>query len=263
MPQIKTNYDELKRVAGIVSVEGREYEKLEPDFLVKVGGRHANSAQGRNRVRGGTHCRIRGGKSQRKVDASRSESAQRSSMKNNDRLDHLLAWKGRDGGKGRRKKGRRSVRNRQKPMKNVEEVTVEEVPLSNQQDWNEVEDGETPQFEAPDNDSDSGTSGNEDYKGQVTIDDYEDLMVDDYGSFTGRTDHASASVSYSIGRPYTEIAEGGDGVGDYEDDRDEEDDENVQGYFDGEFEEEGNRFGDEEYVETPKKDSESSSEYSD
>ncbi|KAM3222190.1 homeobox-DDT domain protein RLT2 isoform X1 [Capsicum annuum] len=260
---IKTNYDELKRVAGIVSVEGREYEKLEPDFLVKVGGRHANSAQGRNRVRGGTHCRIRGGKSQRKVDASRSESAQRSSMKNNDRLDHLLAWKGRDGGKGRRKKGRRSVRNRQKPMKNVEEVTVEEVPLSNQQDWNEVEDGETPQFEAPDNDSDSGTSGNEDYKGQVTIDDYEDLMVDDYGSFTGRTDHASASVSYSIGRPYTEIAEGGDGVGDYEDDRDEEDDENVQGYFDGEFEEEGNRFGDEEYVETPKKDSESSSEYSD
>lgn len=266
---LNINYADMKRVAGTVSAECREYEKLEPDFSVKLGGGHANPAQGRNRVRGGAHCRVRGGKSQRKVDASRSESAQRSSAKNNDRLGHLPAWKGRDRGKGRRKRGRRSVRNRQKPVKNVEVVSVEEVPLSSQQDWNEVEDGETPQFEAPDNDGDSGTSGTEDYKDQVTIDDYEDLMVDNYGSFSGRTDHASTSMSYSIGRHYTETAEDGNGVGDYEDDRDEEDeddelaDENVHRYFGGESDEEGNRFMDGELIVNPNKDSESSSEYSD
>ncbi|MCD9641238.1 hypothetical protein HAX54_027327 [Datura stramonium] len=262
---LKTNYADMKRVAGVVSAEGHEYEKLEPKFSVKVGGGHANSAQGRNRVRGGAHCRVRGGKSQRKANAARSESAQRSSTKN-DRLGQLPAWKGRDRGKGRCKRGRRSVRNRQKPVKNVAEVTLEEVPISSQPDWNEVEDGETPQFEAPDNDTDSGTSGTEDYKGQGTVDDYEDLMVDDYASFSGRTDHASTSVSYSIGRHYTETAEDGDGVGDYEDDHDEEDEEDGLGdqrYFDGESEEEGNRFIDGELVETPNKDSESSSEYSD
>lgn len=260
MPQpFKTNYADMKRVARVIS----DYEKLEPDFSVKVGGGHANSGQGRNRVRGGAHCRVHGGKSQRKVNASRSESAQRSSTKNSDRLDHLPAWKGRDRGKGRRKRGRRSVCNRQKPVKNVEEVALEEVPITSQQDWNEVEDEETPQFEAPDNGSDSGTSGSEDYKGQATVDDYEDLMVVDYGSFSGRNDHASTSVSYSIGRHYTETAEDGDdGVGDYEDEEDGLADKNVQRYFDGESDEEGGKFMDEELVETPNKDSESSSEYS-
>lgn len=265
----KTNYADMKRAARVISAEAREYEKLEPDYSVKVGGGHANSGQGRNRVRGGAHCRVRGGKSQRKVNASRSDSAQRSSTKNSDRLDHLPAWKGRDRGKGRRKRGRRSVRNRQKPVKNVEEVTPEEVPITSQQDWNEVEDEETPQFEAPDNDSDSGTSGSEDYKGQTTVNDYEDLTVVDYGSFSGRNDHASTSVSYSIGQRYTETAVDGDGIGDYEDDHDEEDEEdglankNVQRYFDGESDEEGDRYMDEDLVETPNKDSESSSEYSD
>ncbi|XP_059282469.1 homeobox-DDT domain protein RLT2 [Lycium ferocissimum] len=257
---LKTNYADMKR-AGVISAEAREYEKLETDFSGKVGGGHANSGQGRNRVRGGAHCHVRGGKSQRKVDASRSESAQRSSTKNSDRFGHLSAWKGRDRGKGKRKRGRRSVRNRQKPVKIKEEITVEEVPISIQQDWNEVEDGETPQFEAPDNDSDSGTSGTED-KGQATVD-YEDLMVDDYGSFSGRTDHASTSVSYSIGRHYTEPAEDGDDVDDEEDEEDGLANENVQRYFDGESEEEGNRFMDGELVENPNKDSESSSEYSD
>ncbi|CAN4105011.1 unnamed protein product [Withania somnifera] len=253
---LKPNCADMKRVAGVISAEGREYEKLEPDFTVKVGGGHANLAQGRNRV-SGAHCRVRGGKSQRKVEASRSESAWRSSAKNGNRLGYLPSWKGRDSGKGRRKKGRRSVRNIQKPVKNVEEVIVEEVPLSSQQDWDEVEDGETPQFEAPDSDSDSGTSGTEDYKGQVTIDDYEDLMVDNYGSFNGGNDHASTSMSYSIDRHYTETAEDGDGVGDYEDDRDEEDeddglaDENVQRFMNGKL------------VENLNKDSESSSVYSD
>ncbi|CAN4103280.1 unnamed protein product [Withania somnifera] len=250
---LETNCADMKRVAGVICTDGRKYEKLEPHFSVKVGDGHAISAQGRNRGRG-AHCRVRGGKSQRKVNASRSESAQRSSAKNDDRLGHLPAWKGGDRGKGRRKKGCRSVRNRQKPVKNVEE-----------HDWNEVEDGETPQFEAPDNDSDSGTSGTEDYKGQVTIDDYEGLMVDNYGSFSGRNDHASTSMSYSIGRHYSETAEDGDDVGDYEDD-DEDDglaDENVQRYFDVESEEERNRFMDEELVKNPSKDSESSSEYSD
>ncbi|XP_055822651.1 homeobox-DDT domain protein RLT2 isoform X2 [Solanum dulcamara] len=259
----KTNYADMKRVARVISAEACDYEKLEPDFSVKVGGGHTNSGQGRNRVRGGAHCRVRGGKSQRKVNASRSESARRSSTKNSDRLDHLPAWKGRDRGKGRRKRGRRSVCNRQKPVKNVEEVALEEVPITSQQDWNEVEDEETPQFEARDNGSDSGTSGSEDYKGQATVDDYEDLMVVDYGSFSGRNDHASTSVSYSIGRHYTETAEDGDdGVGDYEDEEDGLDDKNVQRYFDGESDEEGDRFMDEELIETPNKDSESSSEYS-
>lgn len=263
----KTNYAQVKRATRVISAEAREYEKLEPDYSVKVGSGHANSGQGRNRVRGGAHCRVHGGKSQRKVNASRSDSAQRSSTKNSDRLGHLPAWKGQDRGKGRRKRGRRSVRNRQKPVKNVEEVSPEEVPITSQQDWNDVEDEETPQFEAPDNDSDSGTSGSEDYKGQTTVNDYEDLMVADYGSFSGRNDHASTSVSYNISQRYTETAE--DGIGDYEDDHDEEDEEdglankNVQRYFDGESDDEGDRFMDEDLVETPNKDSESSSEYSD
>lgn len=257
----KTNYADMKRVARVISAEGCEYEKLEPDFPVKVGSGHVNTGQGRNRVRGGAHCRVRGGKSQRKVNASRSESSQRSLTKNSDRPDHFPAWKGRDRGKGRYKRGRRSVRNRQKPVKNVEEVTLKEVPITSQQDWNEVEDDETPQFGAPDNDSDSGTSGSENYKGQATF-------AVDYGSYGGRNDHASTSVNYSIGRQYTETAEDGDGIGDYDDDRDEEDEEdglankNVQRYFDGESEE-GDRFMDEELLETPNKDSESSSEYSD
>ncbi|KAJ8532126.1 hypothetical protein K7X08_012049 [Anisodus acutangulus] len=252
---LKTNYADMKRVAGVISAEAREYEKLETDFSGKVGGGHANSGQGRNRVRGGAHCRVSGGKSQRKVNASRSESAQRSSTKNSDRFGHLSAWKGRDRGKGKRKRGRHSVRNRQKPVKYVEQVIVEEVPISSQQNWNEVEDGEIPQFEAPDNDSDSGTSGSENDKGQA--------MVDDYGSFSGRTDHASTSISYSIGRHYTEPAEDVDDVDDEEDEEDGSADGNVQRYFDGESEEEGNKFMDGELVETLNKDSESSSEYSD
>ncbi|KAK4368975.1 hypothetical protein RND71_012767 [Anisodus tanguticus] len=260
---LKSNYAGMKRLAGVISAEAREYEKLETDFSGKVGGGHANSGQGRNRVRGGAHCRVRGGKSQRKVNASRSESAQRSSRKNSDRFGHLSAWKGRDRGKGKHKRGRRSVSNRQKPVKNVKQVIVEEVPISRQQDWNEVEDGETPQFEAPDNDSNSGTSGTEDDKGQATADDYEDLMVDDYGSFCGRADHASTSVSYSNGRHYTEPAEDVDDVDDEEDEEDGLADGNVQRYFDGESEEDGNRFMDGELVENPNKDSESSSEYSD
>ncbi|KAK4374748.1 hypothetical protein RND71_005425 [Anisodus tanguticus] len=68
-----------------------------------------------------------------------------------------------DHGKGKRKRGRRSVRKRQKPVKNVKQAIVEEVPISSQRDWTEVEDKETPQFD-PDNDNDSGTSGTEDDK---------------------------------------------------------------------------------------------------
>ncbi|KAK4353629.1 hypothetical protein RND71_025823 [Anisodus tanguticus] len=93
---LKSNYADMKRVAGVISAEARKYEKLETDFSGKVRGGHANSEQGHNRVRGGAHCRVRESKSQRKINASRSESAQRSSTKNNDRFGHLSAWKGRD-----------------------------------------------------------------------------------------------------------------------------------------------------------------------
>ncbi|XP_075093081.1 homeobox-DDT domain protein RLT2 isoform X2 [Nicotiana tabacum] len=244
---LKTNYADMKRVAGIISAEAPlEYENLEPDFSVKVGGRHGNSGQGRNHVRG-AHSRVHGGRFQRKISASKSESAQRTSTKNSGRFDHLPAWKSRDRGKARRKRGRRSVRNRQKPVKNVENAAVEKVPIPSQQNWKEDEETAADQFEAPDNDSDPGTSGTEDDNGQATGDDYENLMADDYG---------------------TEPADGDD-VDDYEDDHDEEDeedglaDENVQRYFDAESEEEGNRLMDGELVENPNKDSESSSEYSD
>ncbi|OIT31129.1 PREDICTED: homeobox-DDT domain protein RLT2-like [Nicotiana attenuata] len=266
---LKTNYADMKRVAGIISAEAPlEYENLEPDFSVKVGGRHVNSGQGRNHVRGGAHSRVGGGRSQRKLSASKSESAQRTSTKNSGRFDHLPAWQSRDRGKARRKRGRRSVRNRQKPVKNVENAAIEKVTIPIQQKWKEDEETAAAQFEAPDNDSDPGTSGSEDDNGQATADDYEDLIADNYGVLRDKTDHASNIVKYSVGEHYIEPADGDD-VDDYEDDRDEEDeeeglaDENVQRYFDAESEEEGNRFMDAELVENPNKDSESSSEYSD
>ncbi|XP_038708176.1 homeobox-DDT domain protein RLT2-like isoform X2 [Tripterygium wilfordii] len=143
---------------------------------------------GRGRGRG----RPTGGKPQRRVPSSRLQSAKRSKAANDGTSRPMLGWKGGSCGTGGRKRGRRSIRNRQKQAKRVvvaadendaqQEVMFEKLePGFVMDEWNgtessrlQVDDGEAGSF--------SDRSEYDDDNGQAVGDEYDYLAVDDYAA---------------------------------------------------------------------------------
>lgn len=175
--------------------------------------------RGRGRPRGSS--RPHSGKSQRKAINSRNESGQVITTNNYE----LLGWKGRPRGQGGCKKGRRSVRSRQKPVKRAVEVshekakdiTFDEIPNIGQQEWNLAE---TPiEAEGAESTSSSERSAFDDYNGPGSGDEFDEAIAHDVDFRAGEDDEV-------------EHEEDGDGD-DYIDD-------DVEGYFNGDYHEPGN-----------------------
>ncbi|KAL2483356.1 Homeodomain-like transcriptional regulator [Forsythia ovata] len=198
--------------------------------------------RGRGRPRGSS--RSRSGKSQRKAINSRNESGQVTTT-NNSELGQLPGWKGRPRGRGGCKKGRRSVRSRQKSVKRAVEISHEkakdvisdEIPSLGQHEWNLEE---TPiEAEGAESSSSSERSAFDDYNGQGTGDEYDEVMAHNYSvSVSGKPVHFTSNVDFRAAEEDDEGAEEeGDGD-DYIDDDDNNDD--VEGYFNGDYPEPGN-----------------------
>ncbi|KAK9285122.1 hypothetical protein L1049_024307 [Liquidambar formosana] len=114
-----------------------ETELLHENWL-DPGSGHTSSGRGRG-GRGRGRGRTRGGRSQRRVIGSRSETGRRSIATNSESFGQVLGWKGRTRGRGGRRRGRRTIRSRQKPVNNrvvkiigkrepPEEIIFEKVP---------------------------------------------------------------------------------------------------------------------------------------
>lgn len=175
--------------------------------------------RGRGRPRGSS--RPHSGKSQRKAINSRNESGQVITTNNYE----LPGWKGRPRGQGGCKKGRRSVRSRQKPVKRAVEVshekakdiTFDEIPNIGQQEWNLAE---TPiEAEGAESTSSSEISAFDDYNGPGSADEFDEAIAHNVDFRAGEDDEV-------------EHEEDGDGD-DYIDD-------DVEGYFNGDYHEPGN-----------------------
>lgn len=136
--------------------------------------------------------------------------AQRSTTTNSERFGQLLGWKGRSRGRGGRKRGRRTARSRQKPVKRVaeigserdqpKEVLFENTVRSSDLQWNREEPTGTPLLGA-ENASSSERSEYEDYNRQAMAEDEydDDLMVDDYSSvFNGKSMHLMEGIDYNL-----------------------------------------------------------------
>ncbi|KAJ4847083.1 hypothetical protein Tsubulata_040919 [Turnera subulata] len=154
---------------------------------VEVGIGLSGSSRGRgSRSRGRARTPV--ARSQRRVISSRAESGKRNTATNSGKLGQVLTWKGRPRARGGRKRSRRSLRSRQKAVKNaVESVSGREMskgifegspgPLA-RNNWNndktrlQVEDAEIA--------STSSRSEYDDENGLNGGDGYDDLVVDDY-----------------------------------------------------------------------------------
>ncbi|PON44449.1 Octamer-binding transcription factor [Parasponia andersonii] len=204
---------------------------------------HRKGSRGRARGR----SRTRGGQPQRSAIGSRGESAKQ----NDGTLGHGLGWKGRGQGC---KRGRRTIRSRQRPAKRMFEIgVVEGTPEENigdksprilVQDWN-AEDATGFQLEDAEPASSSGRSEYDEENGQGSGDEFDDMAMDDYASgFNGRPGDLDGS-------DYNGIE---DEVGDDNDDdqeeydigHDEQGDFDVDRYINGNSNEEENGGGEEE-----------------
>ncbi|KAM7498033.1 hypothetical protein LguiA_022447 [Lonicera macranthoides] len=227
------------------------YQHQDPWTDPGSGPTSSGRGRGRGRGRGG---RPRGGRPQKQVIGSRSESGPRSTTTNNERLGQFVGWKGRVRGRGGRKRGRRTTRSRQKPVKRVTEIAGERENArvtttfdtsSVQPDWN-MEETTTPvRAESAENVSSSDRSeyDDDDTIGPPIGDEYDDLMAAG-GSYSG---------VFGSNKPEYLMVGGGD-YGDEDDDYvndDEEDDVegedfeedeqgnvDVEGYFNGDSDEE-------------------------
>lgn len=231
---------------------------LHQEPWVKPASGQMSSGQGRGRGRG--RGRSRGGRSQKRVMGSRSEAGQKSTTTNtDDGFEQLLGWKGgRTRGRGGRKRGhrsvgRRSARNRQKSGKRVtgiaaerdnsKDMILERTPISSVLKW-KTEDIPM-QVESPEKSSSSEYDDDDDNdNGQASGDEYDDLMVDNYpGVYDDSQSEHFRQVDYGV-----------DGDEDYDDrveeeEEDEDDDDgddvvedvDVEGYFNGYSDEEGER----------------------
>lgn len=251
---IPTKYAVVKNVPDYQLAEAPHepgYQHQDPWIDPGSGATSSGRGRGRGRGRGG---RPRGGRPQKRVIRSRSESGPRSTTTNNERLGQLVGWKGRARGRGGRKRGRRTTRSRQKPVKRVTEITGERENArvttafdtsSVQLDWN-MEETTTPvQAESAENVSSSERSeyDDDDTTGPPIGDEYDDLMAVGSGY----------SGVFSGNKPEY-LMEGGVDYGDEDDDYvndDEEDDVegedfeedeqvnvDVEGYFNGDSDEE-------------------------
>ncbi|KAK6919122.1 Homeobox domain [Dillenia turbinata] len=222
------------------------------------------------RARGGRGGRTRGTRSQKKVISSGGETGKKGPSTGG-RLKPSLTWAKKARGRGGQKRGRRSVRSRQKPVKRVveivhtrdlnQQITPEKSPASSiGEEWN-GEGARRMQVEVGENTSSSGRSGYDDENGQASADDYDDMVMDGYGrSFNGKSTLIEG-CNYNMDAGEDE----GDYIDDEEGDIDGDDDqvgEDIEGYINGDTDEE-----EREYVERngdPDEGSESdSSEYSD
>lgn len=227
-----------------VAEASHEDAYLHQDPLVNSASGQMSSGQGRGRGRG--RGRTRGGKPQKRVLGSRSEVSRRSTTTNNtdDGFCQLLGWKGgRTRGQGGRKKGRRSARSRQNSVKRVagivaerdinKDVILETAPSSSVLQWKTVE---IPvQVESPEKSSSlEFRSEDDDNNGQASGDEYDDSPLENYPHvYNNRQSEQFRRVDYGV-----------DGDEDYEDRINEEDDGedvDVEGYFNGYSDEEGER----------------------
>ncbi|KAL0327915.1 UNVERIFIED_CONTAM: Homeobox-DDT domain protein RLT2 [Sesamum calycinum] len=235
----------LERAINNVSQAGY----LRQDNWVDLVSGRTNLRRGRGRPRGPS--RTRGGKSLRKAINSQDEMRRGSTEKY--KFEEFPGWKGRPRGRGGRKKGRRSIRRKQKPSKGSGKNVVEksgmkksnfgDTPGPQQEEWNLEE---TP-MEVPggENVSSSGRSEFEDDNSQASADEYDDVSVDDIsGVRNGKSRYFTAVDDYKL------CGEDGHDDGDDVDENDEyegDDGDNeqrdfyVDGYFNSDFHEEGNQ----------------------
>nr|AMP82916.1 chromatin assembly factor 1 subunit [Catalpa bungei] len=177
--------------------------------------------RGRGRPRGPS--RTSGGKSRKRAINSQDESYNLTTRK--DKCAQLPGWKGRSRPRGSTKKGRRSIRSRQKAtprtVANVAEkraakdiiFDLAETPIENEGAEN-VSSSERSEF---DNDN-----------GQASADEYDDPFVDE-------------RLEYREVEERTEDRDDGNYDDDYNDDEDEGDDYYAEGYINSDFQEEGNQ----------------------
>ncbi|KAL0405090.1 UNVERIFIED_CONTAM: Homeobox-DDT domain protein RLT2 [Sesamum latifolium] len=155
---------------------------LRQDNWVDLVSGRTSLRRGRGRPRGPS--RTRGGKSLRKAINSQDEMGRGSTEKY--KFGEFPGWKGRQRGRGGRKKGRRSIRRKQKPNKGLGKNVVEksgmkksnfgDTPGRQQEEWNLEEiPMEVPGAE---NVSSSGRSEFEDDNSQASADEYDDVSVD-------------------------------------------------------------------------------------
>ncbi|RVW46790.1 Homeobox-DDT domain protein RLT2 [Vitis vinifera] len=221
LQRVPAKFSVMKNMQDDESAEAPiEAVHLRDENWVEMGSGHTSSGRGRGGRRG--RGRTRGGRSQRRVIGSRSESSKRRSAANNEKLG-LLGWKGRTRGRGGRRRGRRTVRSRQKPVKQgVECRNPTREPVE----------------EAENVSSSESSEEYDDDNGQGTGDECDDLGVDEYsGPFNGKSEDV-----------IEESDEIGDGDEDEEEEGEEEEDDegdvDVGGYIIGDSDEERNGYED-------------------
>ncbi|KAK6919642.1 WHIM2 domain [Dillenia turbinata] len=198
------------------------------------------------RTRGGRGGRTRGTRSQRKVISGGVSGKKGPSS--GGRLKPALTWATKARGRGGHKRGRRSVRSWQKPVKRVveiahtgdlnQQITLEKSPASSVgEEWN-GEDTMRMQVESGENSSSSGRSDYDDENGQASGNDYDDMVMDGYGrSFNGKSTLLEG-CDYNM--------DAGEDEGDYIDDEegdidggdDDQGGEDIEGYINGDTDEE-------------------------
>ncbi|KAI3457190.1 hypothetical protein Pfo_013853 [Paulownia fortunei] len=211
--------------------------------------------RGRGRPRGPS--RTRGGKLKRRAINSRDESCNLTTTK--DKFAQLPGWKGRSRARGSSKKGRRSIRNRQKPAtravgnvvekRGAKDVVFDDTADLQHEEWNLAE--KPVEIEGAENVSSSERSEFDNDNGQASADEFDDLLVDDFsGVRSGKSGHFTESVEYGMDREDDERVEDGDDVNydeDYNDDEDgddgmdEREDYYVEGYINRDYHQERNQ----------------------
>ncbi|KAM6548877.1 hypothetical protein CsatB_020553 [Cannabis sativa] len=236
-----------------------QVDNLKKDSWVDLGEGLQNSgfkkgSRGNGRARGGSNVTTstRGGQLQKRAIGSRGETVK----KNVRALGRGLRWKGSQ--RGGCKRGRRTVRTKQKPAKRMfgtgveeetfpKEIIDEKFPRSVVQDWN-TEDATGLQMEdAEPASSISGRSEYDEENGQGSGDEFDEMAMEDEDYNTGFNDRSGEldGSDYNV-----------DEVDDDDDDNDEDDDQDeynvrqveqrdfdVDRYINGDSDEEENRGG--------------------
>ncbi|KAJ6371739.1 hypothetical protein OIU77_002122 [Salix suchowensis] len=155
-------------------------------------------------IRGRGRGRTRGGRSQTRIIGSRSVSSKRSAARSSDRLGKVLSWKGRPRGRGGHKRGRRSVRSRQKAVKQAadfiperkipkETIREQSTKCLGRDDWN----GDETRFAEDAENASSSEYGDENENIPASGDEYDDMGIDDYaGGFNGKSDDIQEGSDY-------------------------------------------------------------------
>lgn len=254
------------------AVEGEPLEavyeagNLQQEPWVDPGSGRMSSGRGRGRTRG-RGC-SRGGRSQRRAIS------QRSNTPNGDRAGQLVGWKGRARGRGGRRRGRRTIRSKQKLMKKAtdnfgqrekrEDIVLENSADASLQAWN-VEETTGLQFTNVKIASSSERSEYENDNCPESGEEYdEDLVVDGYSNvYTGQSERFMDGVDYGVDVEEEDdrAEEEDDDDINEEDDDDEQGDVDVDGFFNGDSDENRDVAGGQ--IGNPDDITESSSGYSD